>query len=91
MIMGVCSCTALELSKMQDQKSLMLRRLSFLGGVSDIIAGRCAHKGGQDCDYDFMLLRSQLIIHDARPEIGDAPLTLISNMGQWACRLPFCI
>ena len=35
-----------------------------------------------------MLSCSPVIIQDARPEIGDAPLTLISRMGQRACRLP---
>jgi hypothetical protein len=35
-----------------------------------------------------MLACSLVIIQDARPEIGDAPLTLISRMGQWACCLP---
>jgi len=50
-----------------------------------------AHKGGQYCDYGLMLSRSLVIIQDARPEIGDTPLTLISRMGQRACRLPFNI
>jgi hypothetical protein len=38
-----------------------------------------------------MLSRSLVIIQDARQEIGDAPLTLLSRMGQRACRLPFHI
>jgi len=38
-----------------------------------------------------MPLPSPVIIQDARPEIIDAPLTLISMMGQWPCRLPFCL
>jgi len=46
-IMGVCHCTALELSEMQDQKLLTLRLRSFSGGGSDIVAGLCAHKGSQ--------------------------------------------
>ena len=51
----------------------------------------CAYKGGRYCDYDLMLLRSPVIIQDPRLEIGDAPLTLISRMGQQACRLTFYI
>ena len=56
-----------------------------------MIIGLCAHKGGQHCHYGLKLSHSQVIIQVARPEIGDAPLTLISRMGQQACRLPFCI
>ena len=36
-----------------------------------------------------MPLNSPVIIPDARPKIVDAPLTLISMMGQEACCLPF--
>jgi hypothetical protein len=54
-----------------------------------MVVGVFAHKGGQYCYYGLMLSRSLVIIQDARPEIGDAPLTLISRMGQRACRLPF--
>jgi hypothetical protein len=53
--------------------------------------GIFVYQGGQYCYYGLMLSRSLVIIHDARPEIGDAPLTLISWMGQQACRLPFNI
>jgi len=35
-----------------------------------------------------MPLHSSVIIQDARPQIVGAPLTLISMMGQEACRLP---
>jgi len=62
---------------------------SCLGGGSDIVAGLRAHIGGQYCDYGLTLLHSQVIIQDPKPEVGDAPLTLISRMGQQACRLPF--
>jgi len=88
-ILGVCCCTALELSMMQDQISLMLRWRSFSVGGSDIIAGLCAHKGGQFCDYGSTLSHSRVIIQDARSDIGDTPLTLISRMGKRACRLAF--
>ena len=50
-----------------------------------------AHKGGQYCHYGLILSHSLVIIQDARPEIGDAPLTLISRMGQRPCCLPFHI
>jgi len=75
--MGVGYRRALELSKMQDQKLLMLRWRSFLGGGSNIVTGHCAHNGGQYTDYGAMLLPSPVIIQDARLEIGDVPLTRI--------------
>jgi hypothetical protein len=50
-----------------------------------------AHKGGQYCHYGLMLSRSLVNIQDATPEIGDAPLTLISQMGQRPCPLLFYI
>jgi len=56
-----------------------------------MVVGVFAHKGGQYCYYGSMLSRSLVIIQDARPEIGDAPLTLISRTGQRAGRLPFHI
>jgi len=74
---------------MQDQKSLTLHWRSFLEGGSNIVDGICTPKGGQYCDYCLMLSRSPVIVQDARPEIRDALLTLISRMGQQACRLPF--
>ena len=36
-----------------------------------------------------MLLHSPVIIQDTRPKIVDAPLTLISRMGQGVCHLRF--
>jgi len=56
-----------------------------------MVVGVFAHKGGQYCYYGLMLSRSLVIIQDARPEIVDAPLTLISRMGQRAYHLPFHI
>jgi hypothetical protein len=91
MIMGVCRWTALELSMMQDQKLLTLHCRSFVGGGSDMVAGLCAHIGGQCCHYGLILLCSLVSIQDARPDIGDAPLTVISRMGHRACCLPFHI
>jgi len=63
----------------------------FVAGHSDIFGGLCTHQGGQYCDYGLMLRCSPVIFKDARQEIGDAPLTLISSMGQRACHLPFYI
>jgi len=82
-------CIAIRLSKMQHQKLLMVCWRSFFGGCSDIITTIFAHKGGQYCDYGLMLLHSPMIIWDARPNIIDDLLTLISRMRQPACRFPF--
>jgi hypothetical protein len=56
-----------------------------------MVVSSFAHKRGQYCHYGLMLLHSPVIIQDARPEIGDAPLTLISPIGQQAYLLPFYI
>ena len=77
MIMGVSCRTALELSRMHDQKSLTLRWRVFLGGSRDIITDTFAYKGGQYYDYGSMLLHSPWTIQDAWPLIIDATLTLI--------------
>jgi len=76
MIMGVCTCTARKLSQMHDQKLLMLRWLTFLGGSSDIVTSIFADNGGQYYDYGSMPLHSAWIIQDTWPKIVDAPLTL---------------
>jgi len=72
-------------------KSLTLGWHSFLGGGSDMVIGSFAYKGGKFCQYGLMLMRSLVIMQDARPEIGDTPLTLISLMGQRAWFLPLYI
>jgi len=46
-----------------------------------MVVGSFAHKDGQYSHYGLMLSPSPVIIQDARAEIGDAPLTLISPMG----------
>jgi len=56
-----------------------------------MVIGPFAYKGGQYCHYGLRLSRSPVIIQDARPEIGDAPLMFISRMGQRAFHLPFYI
>jgi len=62
---------------MHDQKSLMLRWRSFLGGGSDIGSGIVAHGGHLCIDYGSTVMHSTLSVHDARPKIVDAPLMLI--------------
>jgi len=47
-----------------------------------MVVGLGAHKDGQYCHYSLILSRSPVIIQDARPEIGGAPLMLISIMEQ---------
>jgi hypothetical protein len=91
MIMVICRCWARELSMIQDRKSLMLRWRSFSGGCSDMVIRCFAQNGGQYNHYGWMLLGSPVIIQDARLEISDAPLTLISRIGQRSRRVPFYI
>jgi len=45
--------------------------------------------GGQYGDYGLLLLLSPVIIQDARPNIVDNLLMLISRMGQSPCSYPF--
>jgi len=77
MILDICSCTALELSKRHDQKSLTLRWSSFSGGTSVLDTSIFAYKGGQYYHYGSMPLHSPWIMQDARPIIVDALLTLM--------------
>jgi len=79
-IMRQHHCVAVWLSKMQAQISLTLRWWSFLGDSSDIVTSILSNKGGQYYDYGCMLWHSTWIIQDAKPKIGDAPLTLIVRM-----------
>jgi len=62
---------------MQDKKSLTLWWRSCLDGGSDIVSVTFAHNDSQYFDYGLMSLHSPLIIQDARPQVIDAPLTLI--------------
>jgi len=68
LIMGVRCCTALELSRMHDRKSLTFRWHSLFGGSSDISAGIFAYEGGQYYHYGSMPLQSPWIIQNAWPE-----------------------
>jgi len=90
-IKSVCCCTAFEWSTMQNQQSLTLRWRLVLDGSSDIVAVPGAYDCSQYSDYGLTLSHSPGIIHDTTPEIGDAPLTLISRLLQQACCLPFYI
>lgn len=89
LIMGYHHSIAIWLYKIQNQKSLMLLWRSFLGGSSNIVLGIFAPKGCQYCDCGWMPLHSAVIIQDAKPQIVDAPFTLISLMVQSQCHCPF--
>jgi len=67
---------------MQDQKSLTLCGRSFSGGGSDIINNIFANNGSHCCDYGLKPSHIPVIIQDARPNIVDAPLMLISRIAQ---------
>jgi hypothetical protein len=86
-IMGVCHCTALELSRMHDEKLLTIGWNLFLEGASEMVVGPVVQIGGQHCHYGLMLSHTLVILQDSRPEICDPLLTLGSRMGQLACRL----
>jgi hypothetical protein len=73
MIMGICHCSALELSMMQDQKLFALHMHSFLRRGSNMVVVPFAYKGRQYCHDGLILLCSTLIIREACPEIDDAP------------------
>jgi len=87
--------TALAFSKMQGQKSLMLRWRSFLGHRSDVVATSCVSKGGRYCDYGLISSRSPLDFPwcnaKNRWHSIDALLTLIFRMWQRAYSLPFSL
>ena len=68
---------ALGLSKIQVQKSLMLRGRLFSGGGSDIITSIVAHTGGKYIEHGSKPVHSVLSVHDARPRIIDALLSVI--------------
>jgi hypothetical protein len=50
-----------------------------------------SYKGGQYSIYDSPQPLTTLITNNAKPEIIDAPLTLIFMMGQGACRFLFVL
>jgi len=87
-IMGYHHCTAIWLSKMQDQNLLTLHWWTFVGDSSNIVTSIFAHKRSQYCDYGVMPLHSPVIMQDARTKRVNALLTLISRMGQQASNFP---
>jgi len=62
---------------MPDETSWTLCWRSFLAGGSDIVTSIFAHKGGWYIDDGLTPMDSALSVYNARPKIGDAPLTLI--------------
>jgi len=80
-----------EFPMMQCQKLLTLRWRSFLGGSSVTVCCAFTYKGCHNYDYGSMPLHIPAMIQDVRPEIVDAPLTLVSMTGQSACRLLFSL
>jgi len=77
LIMGQHRSVALRLSKMQDKKSMILHGRSFVGGGRDIGSSIFTHKGSRNMDFASVPMPSTLSVHDAGPQIVDAPLTLI--------------
>jgi len=66
---------------MQGQKWLTLHWHSFSRWGRECVAFSFANKGGQYVFYEYLQPIATQITQDARPEIVDAPLMLISRMG----------
>ena len=75
--MGKRLSVALRMSKMQHEKLLTLCWRSLVGGGNDIVTSNFAHTGSQYIDYGLMSMHSTLSVHDEKPKIIDASLTLI--------------
>jgi len=93
----VCDHAPLRLGKMRDRKLLTLHWLSFSRWGRYHVGSSFAFQGGQYLSYDYPQPIATQIIQDARPKIVDAPLTLISRIGQgvclsifWLYRWPVC-
>jgi hypothetical protein len=56
-----------------------------------MVVGPFAHKSGQYCHYGLMQSRSLVIIQDARPDIGDAPVMLISHLLDGATNMSLAV
>jgi len=80
-----------RLTKMQDQKSLMLHWHSFSGWGRECVSLVFSTEGGQYFIYVDLWPVTTEIAQDGKPEIIDAGLTLIFRMGQWLCHLLFCL
>jgi len=89
--MAVYNQVLLGLPKMQGQKSLTLRRGSFLCWGREHVAFVFASKGGQYLICGGLQPIATQITQDARPKIIDTPLTLIVRMAQGACHYWFCL
>jgi len=63
----------------------------FLAGGSDIVTNIFASKGSQYNDYGEIQLHRPLIVEDARPNIVDAPLTIIFRRWQQYAQYSFCL
>jgi len=70
---------------MRDPKLLTLSWPSFSRWVRECVVSSFVFKGGQYLSYDYLEPIATQITHDVRPQIVDAPLKLISRMGQGAC------
>ena len=84
-LVEVCDHAALRWPKMRDLESLTLSWHSFSRWGKECVAFSFAIEGGQYLSYDYLQPIATQITQDARPKIVDAPLTLISRMGQGAC------
>jgi len=81
LFMNVCDQAPLILQKMQDQKLLMLRWLSFSRWGREGIAISIANKGGQYFIYGCVQPIACQITQDVRWKFDDTLLTLIFMMG----------
>jgi len=88
-IMDKLGCIAPWFSKMQGQKSLTLCWHSFLGHSSDVVATIVALQGGDSWIMSQCRRTALSIVHDAMPQIVDAPSMLLFRMWQCACHLHF--
>jgi len=75
----------LTLPKMRDHKSLTLSWRSFSTWGRERVISCFTNKGGQYLSYDYLKPIATQITQNVRPKIIDAPLMLISRMGQGAC------
>jgi len=76
-MMEQSSLTAPWYSKIQRPKSLKLRWRSLIGDTDEVIKHIFADTGGWQFHYGLMSLHNRCIFQPAKPEVVDAPLTLI--------------
>jgi len=90
-VMSSSICVMTSLPNMQNLKLLMLcwRSFSWWGNI-DVM--HCFNwKGHHNFVYEGLPQRDSEITQDARPNIFEAPLTLMFRMGQGACQFRFCL